>query len=76
MFNWWIAASDRCQLQKLLHKLGFLGCACEMHGKAVDAAVDRFTDKKDLGGGGEFRIRAAHRFPAREADGRSRGPRR
>ena len=47
-----------------------------MHGKAVDAAVDRFTDKKDLGGGGEFKIRAAHRFPAREADGRLRGARR
>jgi len=42
----------------------------------VDAAVDRFTDKKDLGGGGEFKIRAAHRFPVTEADGRSRGGRR
>lgn len=29
-----------------------------VHGKAVDAAVDRFTDKKDLGG-------AAHRFPVK-----------
>lgn len=29
-----------------------------VHGKAVDAAVDRFTDKKDLGG-------TAHRFPVK-----------
>lgn len=36
-----------------------------VHGKAVDAAADRFTDKKGLGGGGEFKIRAAHRFPVK-----------
>lgn len=37
-----------------------------IHGKAVDAAAaDRFTDKKDLEGGGEFSIRAAHGFPVK-----------
>lgn len=37
-----------------------------IHGKAVDAAAaDRFTDKKDLEGGGEFNIRAAHGFPVK-----------
>lgn len=43
-----------------------------MHGKAVDAA----TDKEELGEGGEFKMRAAHRFLAREADGRLKGERR
>lgn len=36
-----------------------------MHGKAVDAAAGRFTDKKDLGRDGEFSIRAAHGFPVK-----------
>lgn len=36
-----------------------------IHGKAVDAAADRFTDKKDLEGGEEFNIRAAHGLPVK-----------
>lgn len=30
-----------------------------LHGKAVDAAADRSTDKKDLGGGGKFKTGAS-----------------
>lgn len=37
----------------------------------MDAAVDRFTDKTDMGKSGEFKIRAAHSFTVREVDGRS-----
>lgn len=33
-----------------------------LHGNAV---ADRFTDKKDLGGGGEFKIEAAQRLPVK-----------
>lgn len=57
----WILASDTVNVRSLCTNWAFVGVS--VHGKAVDAAADRCTDKRDLGGGGESKIRAAHRFP-------------